>query len=511
MIKKFNEWISEGLWAKGIERSKTGEKRMGDLTEFDRYIETIKWVDMGHPDYLFAEYDYAGDEITGAVFKNLKFPKGISIMNSELYTWLLNNSKEKIVGLPGNKHYQRTSKTTNERVFCNIDFTVDYTCGFDGNMTFWKIMFGNNKKPFLKTILRDSELLTFKLVKEKKLNEGLWSKGIERSKTGEERLGDVIDSNVKELKPVDLGFDFLFADQNLIIEGNDRFTYADLKPYLEYIHKHGWRLMTKDEAIEASELTPKHGDILFSPYVGKYLGKSALGIKASLGDETLWLPFIISQPYTDYLIDGEEKGHELCWRISKYSKESHGRFQSCGVGYVHNKRTPVVRLVKDKPMNEGLWSKGIERSKTDIKRQEDISQFDLYLKNVEWVDMGHPDYLYAKYDYPTINDEDELTLQEIKETILPSLPDDMKFMGHDELDFLNRHCDNLVYMNEDCEAYQTRKKINGEHNKIQLHRFLHYVVEFKPYHVTYIQSKQIYAPEKRGTFKLLKKKKRDDV
>ena len=199
------------------------------------------------------------------------------------------------------------------------------------------------------------------------INEGLWASGMKRAENGEERLGDMIDSNIKELKPVDLGFDFLFADQNLIIEGNDRFTYNDLKPYLEYIHKHGWRLMTKDEVIEASELTHKHDNILFSPYVGK----NTSGIKARLGDETLYLPFIISQRYTDYLIDGDK----LCWRIAKYDKDSHGRFQSCGIGFVHDKRTPVVRLVKDKPVNEGLWSAGMKRVENDEARKEDLSFF----------------------------------------------------------------------------------------------------------------------------------------
>ena len=39
MIKKFNEYIEEGLWKSGIERSKTGVVRKEDLSIVDRLLE----------------------------------------------------------------------------------------------------------------------------------------------------------------------------------------------------------------------------------------------------------------------------------------------------------------------------------------------------------------------------------------------------------------------------------------------------------------------------------------
>ena len=57
MVKKFNEFIEEGFLSKTISRSKSGEKRLGDITEFDKYLKTVEWVDIGHPKYLFAKYD----------------------------------------------------------------------------------------------------------------------------------------------------------------------------------------------------------------------------------------------------------------------------------------------------------------------------------------------------------------------------------------------------------------------------------------------------------------------
>ena len=50
------------------------------------------------------------------------------------------------------------------------------------------------------------------------INEGLWSKGIERSKTDNERIEDKIDSNIDKQKTVDLGFPFLIADNDFKIK-----------------------------------------------------------------------------------------------------------------------------------------------------------------------------------------------------------------------------------------------------------------------------------------------------
>ena len=55
MIKKFGEFVNEGLWSKGIERSKTGEIRKEDETFFKQdgiYQPSKKFCD-----YYFLDVD----------------------------------------------------------------------------------------------------------------------------------------------------------------------------------------------------------------------------------------------------------------------------------------------------------------------------------------------------------------------------------------------------------------------------------------------------------------------
>ena len=80
-MKKLSE-INEGFWKDGIKRAKSNEKRIEDITEFDKYIETIEWVDMGDSEYLYAKFDY--DEMFSMEdLSKLKLPEGISIATTE--------------------------------------------------------------------------------------------------------------------------------------------------------------------------------------------------------------------------------------------------------------------------------------------------------------------------------------------------------------------------------------------------------------------------------------------
>lgn len=79
------------------------------------------------------------------------------------------------------------------------------------------------------------------------MNESLWKSGINRAKTGEERIEDKINSNISSLNGIDLGFNFLIADDTLEIEDERVFTLDDIKKYKDVIAKYGWRLMTVEE------------------------------------------------------------------------------------------------------------------------------------------------------------------------------------------------------------------------------------------------------------------------
>ena len=76
------------------------------------------------------------------------------------------------------------------------------------------------------------------------IKEGLWSKGLERAQSGEERIGDKIDSNINELNGVDLGLPFLIADEDLKVENKDEFTFDEMNHYRKMIEKNGWRIPT---------------------------------------------------------------------------------------------------------------------------------------------------------------------------------------------------------------------------------------------------------------------------
>ena len=111
--------INEGLWSKGIERSRSGEKRTEDITPFDKYIPQINWVDLGHPDILFAELDFSvltenNDDLLSIndikqIIKTL--PKDISIMTSDHYNWLTQTQGLEISNIRPikTKRKQRTS------------------------------------------------------------------------------------------------------------------------------------------------------------------------------------------------------------------------------------------------------------------------------------------------------------------------------------------------------------------------------------------------------------------
>lgn len=77
------------------------------------------------------------------------------------------------------------------------------------------------------------------------INEGFWKDSIKRVKNKEMRQEDYIDSNVKNFREIDLGFDFVFASTPLVIEKNMSFSYEEVKDKVDVLTKYfGWRLPT---------------------------------------------------------------------------------------------------------------------------------------------------------------------------------------------------------------------------------------------------------------------------
>ena len=134
-ILTFNEYINEQLWSKGIERSKTNKKRIGDLSEFDKYIKNIYWVDLNHPDILFAEIDFdEGLSINDIL--NLTLPNNIKDMDYDIYKWITHNCKKSYINskeehLNFSKYECYKCEDNGEYTCFNIDFTQDYFLNFN--------------------------------------------------------------------------------------------------------------------------------------------------------------------------------------------------------------------------------------------------------------------------------------------------------------------------------------------------------------------------------------------
>lgn len=90
----------------------------------------------------------------------------------------------------------------------------------------------------------------------------------------------------------------------------------------------------------------------------------------------------------------------------------------------------------------GILAKTLNRSKSNKKRKEDMTDFISYLNNIKWVDLGHPDVLFAKVDFTNDTQnkyEQLLTLDKIKD-ICDCLPPDISIMNKKQIEFLKRTC-----------------------------------------------------------------------
>lgn len=74
------------------------------------------------------------------------------------------------------------------------------------------------------------------------IDEGFWKDGIKRSKSGEQREEDKHHTNIEELKPVDIGVEFYFADVDFCDAGEFYFNHEDMLNYKDFFAKYGWRV-----------------------------------------------------------------------------------------------------------------------------------------------------------------------------------------------------------------------------------------------------------------------------
>ena len=84
------------------------------------------------------------------------------------------------------------------------------------------------------------------LVKKKHINESIWSDIQDRSMGKTVRREDEIITNIKDIKPVDVGVSVLWADKDLEINDEKYILIDQVKNF----EKDGWRLPSKDDANE---------------------------------------------------------------------------------------------------------------------------------------------------------------------------------------------------------------------------------------------------------------------
>ena len=89
MVLKFDEFINEGLWAKGINRSKTGDERLEDKHPVLEFLKEAEWVEMGHPKFLFCKTQMDHKFSIKEIHELSNIFKGkYQIMHKNMYYWL---------------------------------------------------------------------------------------------------------------------------------------------------------------------------------------------------------------------------------------------------------------------------------------------------------------------------------------------------------------------------------------------------------------------------------------
>lgn len=137
-------------------------------------------------------------------------------------------------------------------------------------------------------------LLTF----EEYIKEGLWSKGVDRSKSGEERLENKVVLNTNEFKEIDLGFPFVFANIDLTVDGDEKITWLKFEDIKLQIERTGWRLPgwheLKKLLFKFAGNPPELNDDL-NVYTKYEMNKTFVYVKSKKTDEML--EFVIDNPY----------------------------------------------------------------------------------------------------------------------------------------------------------------------------------------------------------------------
>ena len=428
-IPTFEQFINEGLWSSGMKRAENDDKRQEDIVhpDFDKYFKNIEWVDMGDDmPYLFAKYDYpANDDDEMLNLKDVidiafSLPDDIKIMNKDDLNFLNKTCETEI--------YQSSSL---EKYISNFTGNDMY---FKRKQRYFIDVRGKNMIDFIhgtNHINPDeyfSYTATFKLMKEKEtpLKEGLWSAGMKRVENNEDRLENKVNSNIKKLGEIDLGFPFVFADKDFEVSGDNKFTWEQVQGFLPHIEAHGWRLLSDDDVYNfytnnflPHKMKPEFETNEYTDHAySRFLSIEREGFEDiltfKLYDKNFayyWCDYSehLKKTNTKEELDGlsTAKGVEI------HLSNRYG-FQPIETNNFGKNTVRRVRLVKDKDDNkknltEGLWSAGMKRAENDEERIGD--RINTNIKDLKEVDILHPFYIFADQDLE-IEGQDMFTYEE---------------------------------------------------------------------------------------------------
>ena len=425
-LLKFEEFINEGLWSSGMKRAENDERRQENKTVIDDYLKSIEWVDMGHPDVLFAKTDYKNDLSLDDIEKiEANLPEGVSIMKDYLYSWVNRNCMHFRSTLSYISPYNHKDEIFFNALKNNWSNNMErYFLNYDKNDIIQYLYYNPNEN---KLCLSDSHFIkipanfkkfTIKLVKEKKskISEGLWSSGMKRAESGEKRIGDLttVDRFMEYIKTIDWvnmgkwdesGFEReLYAKEDF----NELLSYNDIKEILTKL--------PDDIKIAYTECFNHLSRCAYIKVDGDTM-RAAHVINHK--DEDGCINFYLSEHNVGaYFIEfrGRDK---VYWRKLTPNSGMGGGFLMAIGDNEMDKPIFYIKLIKVvKPTNEGLWSSGMKRAENNELRKEDIKNNDNYI-DLFLSKLGYRDFENFKWQ------EDNL-LREMKK-------DDMKWTDDDFL------------------------------------------------------------------------------
>ena len=170
------------------------------------------------------------------------------------------------------------------------------------------------------------------------VNESIWSDIQDRSAGDTIRKEDEIVSNIKELKPVDMGCSVLWADRDIESDENVYFSFPDAN---KIIKNSGWRLPTFNEMIELNKNVIIYKNTLEEYIIHWYATHSDLTFEKC------------GYQYADDEDRVKEPDSYYAW-TSDTAKSGSGAYRTIRIGkYIsavpmHYMNRCCVRLVKDK-------------------------------------------------------------------------------------------------------------------------------------------------------------------